>query len=254
MIRVVAALVSAILLSRPGMPKEQATHYAKALNEAGKTHDFDPLLAVAIIHFETHWYPSLVSADGEDFGLGQVRARYMGPCRDDADPVNDPSEACRAVQASLLDGDVNIQRMAGIISANRELCKEKTGKGLAPQWLAGYQGYNSPDRNRWCKPGEKTFRVLNYHKELLAALTPKPVKAQPRGKPPAKAQPTPHTVDEKPLKAAEPPKPHAPQKPAVGPQKPHKRVEPQKAPPRAVKQVAAKTKVKAPHHAVPPRR
>lgn len=208
-IRTIAALVSAILLSRPGMPKEQATRYAEALNQAAKTHDFDPLLAVAIIHHESRWYPSMVSADGEDFGLGQVRARFMGACRDDLDPVNDPSEACRAAQTSLLDGHVNIQRMAGIIAANRALCKAKTGKAQAAQWLAGYQGYNDPDHNRWCKPGDKTTRVLAYHQELLAKLFPKPVKPAVKSKPQGNAPHTPKVAPKAPKKVASIAKPGA---------------------------------------------
>ncbi len=250
-IRVVATLVSAILMSRPGMPKEQATRYAVALNEAGKANDFDPLIAVAIIHFESHWYPSVVSADGEDFGLGQVRARFVGACNDDIDPVHYPSEACQAAQASLLDGHVNIQHMARIISANRALCKEKTGKAQAAQWLAGYQGYNDPEHKRWCKPGEKTTRVLAYHQELLAALLPKPiVKAAPKGKPRAntpQAPPGPH-APLPPQVAPEPPKapahaPHAPEKPKA----------PAHAAPKPVKQVASTARPGAARHVTPKR-
>ena len=174
MVRSIPLLVSAILMSRPSMPRVEAARYATVLNQVALEHDFDPLTAVAIIHFETHWYPSLISADGEDYGLGQVRGRYLSACRDDADPVGAPSPACQAAKANLLDGAFNIRRMATIITANREMCRERTGTALAPQWLAGYQGYNSPSSDRWCSPGEKTWRVLDYRKELIAALLPKP--------------------------------------------------------------------------------
>jgi hypothetical protein len=167
-------LVSAILLSRPSMPKTEAARYATVLNEVALEHDFDPLTAVAIIHFETHWQSSLISADGEDYGLGQVRARYLSACRGDDDPLGAPSAACQAAKANLLDGAFNIRRMATIITANREMCRDRTGTAWAPQWLAGYQGYNSPLRDRWCLPGDKTWRVLEYRKELIATLLPKP--------------------------------------------------------------------------------
>jgi hypothetical protein len=183
LIRLVATLVSAILLSRPGMPRGEATRYARVLNEVAKEHAFDPLLAVAIVHFESRWDPSQVSDDGEDYGLGQVRARFVGACRGDEDPLGNPSEGCRAVKASLLSGEHNLRVMGTIIEANRELCKDKTGSAKAPQWLAGYAGLNFPERNRWCQPGDKTWRVLAYHKELLAKLLPKPRK-------PAPAKPT----------------------------------------------------------------
>jgi hypothetical protein len=168
------------------MPKAEATRYARTLNEISAEQDFDPLTAVAIIHFETHWYPSLVSSDGEDYGLGQVRARYVGGCRSDEDPVNAPSAACIAVKAALRDGATNIRRMGQIIGANKALCKEKTGTMKPEQWLAGYQGYNDPARGRFCKPGEKTKVVLGYYDELVAKLVPKPkvkVKAKPKATP-----------------------------------------------------------------------
>ena len=173
MVRSIPLLVSAILMSRPAMPKAEAARYATVLNQVALEHDFDPLTAVAIIHFETRWQPSLISADGEDSGLGQVRARYLAACRDDDDPVGAPSAACQAAKANLLDGAFNIKRMATIITANRAMCRERTGTALAPQWLAGYQGYNSPSADRWCSPGDKTWRVLNYRKELISALVPR---------------------------------------------------------------------------------
>jgi hypothetical protein len=188
LIRLVATLVSAIQLSRPRMPPEEAMRYAKVLNEVAKERDFDPLIAVAIIHFETQWRPNMVSGDGEDYGLGQVRARYVGACRGDEDPSGRPSQACRAVKASLLDGEHNIRVMGRIIEANQNLCKYKTGTAKAHQWLAGYQGRNFPGQNRWCQAGEKTWRVLSYHEELIATLLPKPptrTAKPPRGHAPA---------------------------------------------------------------------
>ncbi|MEP7126725.1 MAG: hypothetical protein ABJE95_37695 [Byssovorax sp.] len=195
MIRSIPVLVSAILLSHPTMPKPEAARYATVLNQVALEHDFDPLTAVAIIHFETHWRPALISPDGEDYGLGQVRGRYLAACRSDEDPVGAPSAACQAAKSNLLDGAFNIRRMATIITANREMCRERTGTAWAPQWLAGYQGYNSPSNDRWCSPGDKTWRVLEYRKELMATLLPKPkprvaAKSAP-GKAPAKAPPSP---------------------------------------------------------------
>lgn len=170
MLRPLQIIVSAILLTRPTMPLPEATRYARVLSEEAVKHDFDPLTAVAIVHFESRWIPSVVSADGEDYGLGQIRARWFGACRTDADPVNAPSAACQAAKASLLSGEANLRRMAVIISANRELCKEKTGKGDLPRWLAGYEGLSSPARDHWCAPNWKTWRVVEYRKELLAKL------------------------------------------------------------------------------------
>jgi hypothetical protein len=202
-VRSVAVLLAAMQLSRPEIPRAEALRYADALNQMAEEARIDPLLAVAIVHFESRWYPARISEDNEDYGLGQVRARYLGACREDEDPLNAPSEACLAAKSALLDGVTNLRRMGSIILANKALCKDKVGSEKDAQWLAGYQGYNAPERNQWCKPGDKTQQVLAYHAELVEKFFPKkkalartstakapavaraPAKA-PAGKPPAR--------------------------------------------------------------------
>jgi hypothetical protein len=179
-IRPLAVIVSAILMSRPTMPVTEATRYARVLDEEARKHAFDPLTAVAIIHFESRWQPWQISPDGEDYGLGQVRARYLGACRGDDDPVGHPSPACRAAKATLLAGETNIRRMASIITANRDLCRTKTGNANLAHWLAGYEGLNRPALDRWCAPGPRTWQVVAYRQELVAALAPAPRKAAPK--------------------------------------------------------------------------
>lgn len=173
MLRPIAVIVAAILMSRPTLPTAEATRYARVLNQEAEEHAFDPLTAVAIIHFESRWQPWRISPDGEDYGLGQVRGRYLSACRGDEDPVNNPSEGCKAAKASLLVGEVNIRRMASLITANRELCKAKVGDANLPRWLAGYAGLNAPGRDAWCTPNEKTWQVIEYRKHLVSALAPR---------------------------------------------------------------------------------
>lgn len=189
MIRPIAVLVTAMGLSRPGIPAPEAKRYATALNEIAAANHIDPLLAVAMIHYETHWYPQLVSSDGEDHGLGQVRARFIGACRQDEDPLNAPSEACKQVKLSLLDGVENIRRMGSIIRANMEFCRERMGKTKTEHWLAGYQGYVDPIRHTYCAPGPKTTRVIEYYDGLVEKFFPKPKpKAKPKLEKPTKSQ------------------------------------------------------------------
>ncbi len=167
-------------LSRPEIPKAEGLKYAEALNHLARESRIDPLLAVAIVHFESRWYPNRVSEDGEDYGLGQVRARYLAACRDEEDPVLAPGESCAAAKATLL----------------KAFCKEKIGSDGDPHWLAGYQGYNLPERQQWCKPGEKTQQVLEYHaslverffpkKKVVAKATPGKARGAGKGAPPAK--------------------------------------------------------------------
>ena len=210
MVRTVAMLIAAISMSRPAIPKEEASRYAKILNEIGSKHDFDPLLAVAMVHYESHWLPGVASEDGEDFGLGQVRARFVGACRTDLDPIHAPSEACKTVKAQLLVGETNLRAMGAIIAANKKMCSEKANKSKPEYWIAGYQGLSQPERNKYCIPGPTTTRVLDYHKEILAALSPAPKKttkgtAVAKGATPGKGGATAAKAGA-PAKAAPPPK------------------------------------------------
>ncbi len=154
------------------MHRDEATRYATALQREAQEHHFDPFTGVALIHRESHWHPSAVSKDGEDYGLAQIRARYIGACRSDLDPVNHPSEACKRVKRSLLDGVHNIRVMATLITRNREFCRSKTGTAFFAQWLASYEGRNYPRSNRWCSPTSATQGVVQHQKALVAQFAP----------------------------------------------------------------------------------
>lgn len=172
MFRPLTVIIAAMQLSRPGIPAEEATRYASALQYQAKEHGFDPLTGVALIHRESRWFPRAVSPDGEDHGLAQIRARFIGACRTDPDPVNAPSEACEAVKRSLLDGVYNIRVMATLITRNREHCRAKTGTALFDQWLASYEGRNYPGKDRWCQPAEATREVIRYRAWLISKVDP----------------------------------------------------------------------------------
>ena len=170
-VRPLAVIIWAILVARPNLTEEEAARHARALQLAAKTHNFDPLTGVAIIQSESRFEADAVSPDGEDYGLGQIRARYIGACKLDADPLANPSPACQDVKSSLLQPETNIQVMAELIAQNRRFCKQKTGSALFQQWLASYQGRNYPSKRRWCKPGEKTWTVIRYRQKLLKELS-----------------------------------------------------------------------------------
>lgn len=171
MLRPIAVIVSAIMMSRPQMPPAEAERYARVLQAEAREHDFDPLTGVAIIHFESAWQPRVVSQNLEDYGLAQIRARYIGACKQDADPLNAPSEECRAVKRALLEPEYNIRTMADLITNNRKHCKAKTGTAYFHQWLASYQGLNFPKQKRWCVPKKKTWAVVEYRKKLIRELS-----------------------------------------------------------------------------------
>ncbi len=165
-------LVTAILWSRPSMPKPEAERYAAILQEEAKKHGFDPLVGVAIVHHESSWRPSVVSADGEDYGLGQLRVRFIGACRDDADPLGAPSDACKADKQRMLQAESNLRAMGGLIGSNIAYCKKlhKDG-GATKRWLASYQGYNDLQHAKVCEPGPNTDRVLATVSDLEKRIT-----------------------------------------------------------------------------------
>ena len=170
MFRSLALIVSAIQLTRPQVPEDQALAMAKVLQEEAKEHHFDPFSGVAMIHFESGFRPEVVSPNREDYGLGQIRARYVGACRKDKDPLNHPSKACLQVKKDLLDPTKNIRLMAEMITRHRKLCRKKTRTARFDQWLASYQGLNFPKQGRWCKANKRTWRVIHYRRTLIRKL------------------------------------------------------------------------------------
>lgn len=171
MFRTIAVIAAAIEISQPRLAEEQRLLYAQALQEEAIEHDFDPLSGISIIHFESNFDEDVVSANGEDYGLAQIRARYIGACKKDPNPKDAPGSACREVKAKLLDGVENIRVMADLITQNRAFCKKKVGSNHFARWLASYQGRNNARKKQWCKPGDGTYRVIHYRKTLLTELS-----------------------------------------------------------------------------------
>lgn len=170
MFRSLAAIALAIRIGHPDVSEDDATRYAAALQVEAQRNDFDPLTGVAIIHRESRFHPRAVSRDGEDFGLAQVRARFIGACKKDKDPVRRPSAACRAVKDSLLDPEENIRVMGQLIAGHRRICRIKTGRASFQGWLSSYQGSNNAKENRWCAPSDGAMRVIRYRERLVREL------------------------------------------------------------------------------------
>lgn len=170
------AIIAAIKLCQPTIEPDRAQVIAKALQHEAQDHDFDPLTGVSIIYHESGFNPRAVSANGEDHGLAQIRARYIGACKGTQDPLKHPTAACRREKERLLDPEYNIQVMADLITQNRAFCKSKVGSAQFARWLASYQGRNYPKKKRWCQPGEGTWKVINYRKRLIRELQAKKTK------------------------------------------------------------------------------
>jgi hypothetical protein len=173
MLRALAVIVAAIQLRHPEVSTNDAERFAKALRDQAQLHEFDPLTGVAIISHESRFNPKARSRNGEDYGLAQIRARYIDACKGTKDPLHHPTAECQAVQRSLLVPEENIRQMGLLIARNRKFCKAKVGSETLPRWLASYQGRNNPKKRIWCKPGDGTYRVINIRDELLRTLKKK---------------------------------------------------------------------------------
>jgi hypothetical protein len=165
MIRPIVLIAAAIQLSQPNMSDKTAKTYAKVIQEEAKKRHFDPFSIVAIIHKESWWVPSAISPSGRDFGLAQIRVEHLGACRKDADPVNDPSPACRALKASFLNPIFNIRYASAHITRSREFCRKKVGKVTYHGWLSAWQGTHK--KGKWCRKNKYTTSRIKYRRKLV---------------------------------------------------------------------------------------
>jgi hypothetical protein len=168
--RAIPVIIAAIQISQPKVSDEDARTYASALQEQAKAHDFDPLTGVSIIFHESGFQPHAVSKNGEDHGLAQIRARYIGACKHTKDPLKHPTPGCKQVKRMLLDPQQNIRVMAELITQNRKFCKKRVGSAKFHRWLASYQGRNNARKKQWCRPGKGTWKVIKYRLSLIRTL------------------------------------------------------------------------------------
>jgi len=169
-LRSIPAIVAAIQLSQPKVTSEDAERFAAALQEQAKIHDFDPLAGVAVIFHESSFNPRVISRDGEDYGLAQIRARFIGGCQYTPAPLTNPTPECLAEKERLLIPEENIRVMAELITRHRTFCKKKAGTTKFARWLASYQGRNNVRQRRWCKPGPGTYKIVEYRRYLIRQL------------------------------------------------------------------------------------
>ena len=141
----VAAIVTMLLSLHPGMGREQAQRYAALLAPLR-----DPAMVVTLVEHESRWRPAAESADGEDIGLGQIRARYVGACRHDPDPVHNPRRECLRVRESLRYGEYNLRLTIAVLTRWRKTCRKQTGRSWARDVLSGYAGLSRPSKRQWC--------------------------------------------------------------------------------------------------------
>jgi hypothetical protein len=143
-----APLLAALILAcNPALSSKTAARYAEVSAAQAKAVGVRSDTFVALVCSESGWRSGAVSKDREDWGLGQVRARFMPGCRRDADPTASPSPSCRSEQQRLLEPGHNIEITAKAIKSWRDLCREQTGHAKERNWLAGYVGLGQQGRS-----------------------------------------------------------------------------------------------------------
>ena len=143
MYRELMQIILAIKLSSPSLPDSRAESFAKVMQKDAVKEDIDPFLFVAIAEHESQFNELIISQNGEDFGLLQIRARHYG-----------------GNSSYLLIGENNINVGSYIIRKDKEYCERKLGREPTTQeWLSVYQG--SPSAYK-CKPTKMTNDVETY--------------------------------------------------------------------------------------------
>jgi len=169
----------------PHLNPAKAKLWAGILQKQARERSFCPYTGIAIVWNETgrtcNETLTFKHHSGFYVGLGQINAYHRKACRDGG--LQSPG--CRARIAELQNGAYNLRRMAASITANRKMCRKRTGhSALFARWLSSYQGFNNYARGGrsgvWCnmrkdrrgrwrdvKVPKLTRKVMRYRRHLL---------------------------------------------------------------------------------------
>ena len=117
--------------------------YARPVCDAARRAEVDPIYLVAYIQHESNFRPDVMSPDGEDIGLGQIRLRFQPACvgRRLADPK------CKAEYYRLLEPAYNLRVLSGKIRSAKAL-RVYRDNPQPQQWLAALAGSTNPNHKR----------------------------------------------------------------------------------------------------------
>lgn len=149
----ITSIALAIKLSAPHVNDRISQQYAKVIYQQAIKKNISPLLVVAIARHESHWNSTLVSNDLEDYGLMQVRAKF----------ISMPS-------ARLLDGSTNIMVGVSLIDSSREFCRNHLDREPEiAEFVSCYQG-SCGSKKKYCKPTNLSIKVVSYAQCLYDSL------------------------------------------------------------------------------------
>ena len=147
MFREIAQIVLGIHLSAPHLPMVKAEQFAPVIQQQAQAIDVDPLTIVSIIEHESLFRERVISADGQDYGLMQVRAKFH---------LHNRSGDW------LLNGTSNIRAGVRLLKYSRDLCASVLGREpKVSEFVACYAGscYN---HERMCKPINLSRQIEKY--------------------------------------------------------------------------------------------
>lgn len=170
--RSIAILQWALSWAAPQMSHTQQAAYAQVLQAEGKRHHIDPLDVVVLIRHESRWHSHAVSQDGEDLGLGQIRARFDPACRKDQNPVDEPSPECHRARQRLLDPIYNLRRTFAALAQWRTKCRTTGSSPSFRELLEGYGGLSDPSSQTLCgkRLVKGKWRPLPVHPKVQEVL------------------------------------------------------------------------------------
>ena len=143
MFREIAQIILAIQLSTSHLLPVRAQSFAQVMQKDAVKIGIDPFLFVAIAAHESHFNELAISKDGEDYGLLQIRAKYI---------KYNPNW--------LLTGENNINVGSYLITKDIEYCQKILHREPTTQeWLSVFQG--SPSAYK-CKPTKMTKQFEDY--------------------------------------------------------------------------------------------
>lgn len=150
-----AKVARAFKIACPQLSTAKAKAWGAILQKQAKQRKFCPYTGVAIVWNETgkscNERLTFKHHSGYYVGLGQINAFHRKECREGG--LESPG--CKARIAELQVGSYNLVRMSMGITANRKMCRRKTGHpALFARWLSSYQGFNNYSRGGrsgvWC--------------------------------------------------------------------------------------------------------
>ena len=169
----------------PTIGKGQAQAWSKVVQKQAKQRRFCPYTEVSIVRFESRCNPRLVHVNlpfEYSVGLGQINVIWHRDCKNGK--LKSPK--CQAYIGMLMDGPSNLKVTASMITANRNMCRDRTGQpALFARWLSSYGGYNGSRgrkgvlcnmrkdrRGRWrdVKVPTHTRNVIQYRRHLVRTL------------------------------------------------------------------------------------